>query len=200
MQRTKNLAIAGGLLAAYWIIGSVTATPVATAQGNKPVTEVAVVNEPTVRVSNLAETPLHVRNLDERGRQPFQWVGRLQSASGCGQNFCDPILPAVPDGKRLVITHFSASLLLDQNTNPAPLRTSLQDGPGQPLFDLPQHAGACYADTLSGNNIRCHFSAQVNLYAEPGTQLRIFNYVRGSLASGPNQLFVVTGYLVDINS
>ena len=55
-----------------------------------------------------AQRPLPTKNVDEKGRIPYQ-IEQLLITSTCSSNgilyFCDHSLPAVPAGKRLVIEH-----------------------------------------------------------------------------------------------
>jgi len=57
--------------------------------------------------------PLHaqaraalIQNVDEHGRIPYQATGTSNTCNGLLQ--CDVFFPAVPNNKRLVITHFDA--------------------------------------------------------------------------------------------
>ena len=58
-------------------------------------------------------TTVPVRNIDEKGRNPYQQSG----VTGCGASgLCDLAFAQVPAGKRLVIEHVSANV----NPNPGP--------------------------------------------------------------------------------
>ena len=138
---------------------------------------------PDAHVS-IAGQPITVKNLDEKGRNPYQQSG----ATGCnGSGLCDFAFPAVPAGKRLVIEHVSA------NVNPNPgvgvNGTFLEGAGGFTVFSLPGTSMATPELIAVNQTVLAYFDAgQTPFYR-----------VAWSTSSNPGAFQVtISGYLVDL--
>jgi hypothetical protein len=142
--------------------------------------------------------PAVVKNVDEPGRIPYQqYVSGSLGGLNCGTNFCNFDLPAVPAGKRLVITKFAGNMALAGSATVARLTLSIFSG--GPLLEVPNNSSAYHVDGLTaGGPNRYAFGMDTLLFAEAGQAVAISFYTTGSLATGVAQGFIVTGYLVDL--
>jgi hypothetical protein len=79
-----------------------------------------------------------VKNIDERGRVPFQATGACSAPSFPGS--CDVIFSAVPSGKRLVIEHVNVDIDSKQSAS-ARLWFSFRTLPAEPRLCYPLFCG-----------------------------------------------------------
>ncbi|HET9269366.1 MAG TPA: hypothetical protein VFO31_14430 [Vicinamibacterales bacterium] len=118
-----------------------------------------------------------VKNVDEKGRIPFQATSLCVSAFPAPN--CFVTFPAVPAGKRLVIEYVSAEFNLSPNFQPAAALTNVSGGINHPLPTFFRF-GANYG-----------VSSRLLLYAEAGQQPVLNAF--GTSGSGN-----IAGYLVDL--
>ena len=145
--------------------------------------------------------PAVVKNIDEPGRIPYQQhVAAAKASANCGGNFCDFLLPTVPAGKRLVITNFSGHLAFEGTAVAGRIVLYLDSlTAGSPEFEVPHNPGAYHKDPISiGNPNRMAFNEKVQLFVEAGQRPLIDLHTDGRLVDDWKQVFIVTGYLVDL--
>jgi hypothetical protein len=124
-----------------------------------------------------------VKNVDERGRSPYQQGIFLQCTAGGG--FCDFNFPPVPAGKRLVVEHISANIFAPSGINAAFLVVS-----GGAYFSLPAHSFSL-SSLYSVNEV-------VLGYYEAG-QSPLFRLAPSVSDGSANAGATLTGYLVDLS-
>jgi hypothetical protein len=127
---------------------------------------------------------LLVKNIDEKGRIPYQQSG-ARDCTGAG--LCDFGFPTVPVGKRLVIEHVSANV----NANPGAgvNATFLEGAGGFTVFSLPGTSMAT-PELIAVNQ-------PVLAYFESG-QTPFFRVAYSSSSNTGAYSVVVSGYLVDL--
>jgi hypothetical protein len=123
-----------------------------------------------------------IKNIDEKGRNPYIQSGFLSCAAGTG--LCDLFFPAVPSGKRLVIEQVSANI----NTSATPNATFLVVSGGT-YFTLAPSGSA--ASTFFAVN------ARVLAFYESG-QTPVYRVAMPSSSPGVAIGATVAGYLVDL--
>jgi hypothetical protein len=138
-----------------------------------------------------AQKPALIKNVDERGRVPYQeHVNFAQDASRCSMFRCAVSFPPVPAGFRLVITHASAFYRLATGGT-FPYTTLGADGIEGWALMLP-------TPVLSGSNFYIT-SSPVTYYVEPGSSPTLFMYGQYVTNNGSaNAEATVIGYLVAI--
>jgi hypothetical protein len=154
--------------------------PLPTTAAQNGVWNVGVTGTPSVSVSNHVA----VRNIDEKGRNPYM-QGAFQTCSQ-GNAFCDMTFPAVPAGKRLVIERVSANIGLNPGSG---INGTFLIAPGV-FFSLPGRAMS--TPTLVGVN------EQVLTYFEAG-QVPLYRVVLSSSTDSGVVSSVISGYLVDLS-
>jgi hypothetical protein len=123
-----------------------------------------------------------VKNLDERGRNPYMQTTFLSCTAANG--LCDLFFPAVPAGKRLVVEHVSANVYAASGINATFLLT-----PGNAQFALAARANSSPTLLAVNEPVLAYFDAgQSPLY-------RVALNVAGSQSSISA---VISGYLVDL--
>jgi len=123
-----------------------------------------------------------VKNVDEKGRNPYQQSG----ATGCGSGLCDFTFPAVPAGKRLVVEHVSANIFVNTGGVNA---TFLEGAGGFTVYSLPGRAMA--TPQLIGVN------EQVLAYFEAG-QTPFYRVAFSTPDASDSYSVAMSGYLVDL--
>jgi hypothetical protein len=152
-----------------------------------------------IRVANAQVKPAAVKNVDEPGRIPYmKYVAAARGSANCGTNFCDFVLPAIPVGKRLVITGFAGNMAFAGTATAS--RVTLQvDATNGPIFELPLDPALYHVDNIAiGSPNRAAFNEKILLFAEAGQTPWISMYTTGSLVNSWPQGFIVSGYLVDL--
>ena len=153
---------------------------------------VTVANSPTVQAAQSGVWS--VRNLDERGRTPYQ-AYESSTFSSCGTFHCTLVFPAVPAGKRLVIEHASGGV----NIAPGTVITGviLSTAFGERLVSIPTVFQGT-ATTSLGTQDWHQFGATVVAYAEPGVAPEIVVSVAPAQSGSTFASANISGYLVDI--
>jgi hypothetical protein len=130
-----------------------------------------------------------VANVDDPGRIPYQAIAFCQ-AGPANFNTCDALLPAVPAGKRLVITHVSGVLATNVPGGTL-LEPLLGNGGGDPVAYLP----TTFQGAADGLN-EFVFNQPVVAYYEPGQSPHASVDLR---APGTDTYahFTLTGYMID---
>lgn len=136
---------------------------------------------PNVLVVNTPAEPVPVRDVDKPARQPFQ-----KRVSEADFEF------TVPEGKRLVIEYFSATLnsSLNCEANIVLIRTAVTvSGEEEIVFHR--------FEPVRTSSLSDHLSQPTRIYADPNTPVRFL------LDSNPNNCGAnfsggVSGYLVDV--
>lgn len=123
-----------------------------------------------------------VKNVDEKGRAPYQQSGFVQCTNG--NSFCDLFLPAVPANKRLVVEHVSANIFAPVGLN----GTFLIVG-GNTSSALPGRSTS--APTLLAVN------ETVLMYFEAGAS-PLYRVVPSVADGSASFSATITGYLVDL--
>ena len=135
----------------------------------------------TVTVANTAGAPVLVRDVDDL-REPFQAYSGLVLFEPI-PNIHSADLGVVPDGKRLVIEHFSARIFNGSNGGP-PFYSKLMAGSG--------------VDILVPNQISpgqpYMFNTETRMYASAGQSVRFETNINGQ---GYMEVFI-SGYLVPL--
>jgi hypothetical protein len=212
MQTLRNKLTAVAAIASLAVIGSIINSRDLSAQpngnGSAPVTIVGPLPVPVsgaMTVSgaiaasqsgawnvgiagNSAANPLNVKNVDERGRNPYQ--ARLTCSTVAGNaGRCTALGNAVPPNKRLVIEHVSAALVTD--TGKGIEETEIGNESFQQfLFSRLENFN------IPGARDTYYVNEQVLLYLESGQQL----YFRAKTAtfSAISVTANITGYLVNV--
>jgi hypothetical protein len=212
MQTLRNKLTAVAAIASLTVIGSIMNSRDLSAQpngnGSAPVTIVGPLPVPVsgaMTVSgaiaasqsgawnvgiagNSAANPLNVKNVDERGRNPYQ--ERLTCFTGPGNaGRCTAVGSAVPPNKRLVIEHVSAALVTD--TGKGIEETEIGNSSlEQFLFSRLENFN------IPGARDTYYVNEQVLLYVESGQQ----PYFRAKTAtfSSISVTASISGYLVNL--
>jgi hypothetical protein len=136
--------------------------------------------------------PALVQNIDEPGRNPYQQgMNFLASGTTCGSLSCIATFPAVPPGKRLVLTYVSALYGLSANAISAFIQVGKTGDTDRILFlpavtANPAGSGASY--TAAG---------PVTFYYEPGDTPTVT--VDGQNINFGSTVYVtLVGYLVSL--
>lgn len=163
---TRQLAL-GAVFAAGLALSSASA-----GAGSAPVT-----------VINPSTDPVKTRNVDEPGRNPYQFFKNLQP---CVNTTCQVTTPAVPEGKRLVVQHVSAFGALTSPGNTVEVVVSSK------VAVLSTFAPPVFGTTNQG----FAFDQPVLGYVDAGDTVTFFISTNGSFNQAASD-FVITGYLVD---
>jgi hypothetical protein len=135
----------------------------------------------TVTVANTAGAPVLVRNVDD-AREPFQAYSGLVLFEPI-PNVHSTNLAVVPDGKRLVIEHFSARIFNGSNGGP-PFYSKLMAGGGVDIL-VPNQIGP-------GQPYM--FNTETRMYASAGQSVSFETNINGQ---GYMEAFI-SGYLVPL--
>jgi len=156
--------------------------PLPTTAAQNGVWNVGITGTPKVTVGNTVT----VRNIDEKGRTPYQQSG----ARPCnGMGLCDLFFPAVPSGKRLVIENVSANIDAGIGAGAGINGTFLAGGPGFNAWTLPGRSMA--EPELVAVNER------VLAFYESG-ETPMYRVAYHALANNGSLQVVLSGYLVDL--
>lgn len=160
----------------------------------------------TAAAAEAQVRPAAVKNVDEPGRVPYQHVFSAVPGAdtGCGLNFCTKDFPAVPAGKRLVVTDFYGTVSLKPAATVHSLRLRALDrtDPTHPalraVFEVPNDPDAYYDVALTTGLRRYSFGAKVTMYVE-ATHVPALDFWTGGLLNTewPTEITLV-GYLVDV--
>ncbi len=147
--------------------------------------------------------PAVVKNVDEPGRVPYvQFFSAIPGlATGCGVNFCDFYPPAIPAGKRLVVTDVYGTISLEPGATVHSLNVKVTDGTYavlKNLFEVPLNPAAYYDVALAYNLRRYAFSAKPTMFVEPGDKIAFHFWTGGSLNTEYPTTLTIVGYLVDL--
>jgi len=145
--------------------------------------------------------PAAVKNVDEPGRVPFQAYLTGLKGNGCGTNFCTLNLPAIPTGKRLVITNFAGNAALQSGSTVGDITLIVFNSVSNSTvfsFEVPVNSSYYHTDVIAGSITRFAFNEKTLLFVDAGQTGTIFYYTSGSLADSFTQGFIITGYLVDL--
>ena len=150
--------------------------------------------------------PALIKDVDEPGRIPFQYIASAKAGdAGCGTNFCSFVLPAIPAGKRLVVTDFYGTVSLQPGGSVHSLRltawdrTDPDDSVLMGMFEVPRNPDAYYDVALTFQLRRYSFQSKLVMYVDAGLVPSIDFWTGGAdlHASWPSQIMVV-GYLVNL--
>lgn len=145
-----------------------------------------------------------VKNVDEPGRAPFQFhqSAYVGVSSPCGLNFCDFRLPAVPAGKRLVITNIALRVGLPATgvTVGAPYIYTWDSASSSVIARLHlQYVEPYPVDNLDSNARVAAFNQTVLYFVEAGQHPTILIHsANGNLNASAIHECQVTGYFVDL--
>jgi hypothetical protein len=142
---------------------------------------VGLTGTPTVNVGNHVA----VRNIDEKGRNPYMQGGFVNCPPANG--LCDTLFPPVPAGKRLVVEHVSANIGLNPGSG---INGAFLLAGGNAVFSLPGRSMA--TPQIVGVN------EQVLAYYEAG-QTPVFRLAWAGGGNGGEASSVLSGYLVDLS-
>jgi hypothetical protein len=152
---------------------------------------VTIANTPTVSLGNAAAQPLFFRNVEDRGRVPYQSINLVSPGASCSGQQCSFSSAQVPPGHRLVVEHISGAFAITIGTTPKFITVSVEHQSGAELL------GFTLAPPFSGG--LTWFERPVLFYVDEG-QFFTFNAgvdFASSFDSGANQTFAATGYLLD---
>lgn len=199
MTTPRTLSIGLAVVAATAIVGILSTSAPADAQNPKPGSapvnivasvplnvsgSVALVPGGAVEVSNAPDNPVPVYDVTKVAKEPFQHSTVTTAFSSSSSN---ADIVTVPDGKRLVIEHFSAWI---NATGPDGLSSITIGFPSGGAFDQP----LCLPIGKTANGLNHFFqcSSTTKFYAEAGQTLRFFVSVANS-DGGFHRAFV-SGY------
>jgi hypothetical protein len=151
--------------------------------------------------------PAIVKNVDEPGRIPYQqFFSATPGTTGCGLNFCSYSFPAVPAGKRLVITDFYGIVSLLPTGKVHSLRLNIwdQSDPAhwvlRNTFEVPPNPFAYYSVALTSQLDRYPFQSKPVMFVDAGLIPSIdFWTGTANLNSGWPTVITVVGYLIDLS-
>lgn len=204
----KSLTALVGLLAFVTIV--VALMPfVSRGQGNSqnapPAFDVKVINSPsqpvpvtgTVSVSNLGDSPLPVRDVDNPASQPLQ-----ANIIEVPPQIPNPVLFTVPAGKRLVIEYVSADIQAASSqcvTAPRYVLRTTTGGVALNHFFNSEFTGTLGAAANEATKAY-GLSQQTRIYADPNTQVTLDIRTDAFPSCGfmVNDGIHVSGYLVDV--
>jgi hypothetical protein len=187
-----------GVVLVCLILAATVIAPPVLAQAGKPVTEVAVVNQPRVEVNSSPAAPLYVREVESsKEAELFYALRKGAHSQGCGTNFCRFVLDQVPAGKRLIITNFHGVLAFQAGSEP--LAVALENSYGT-VFEVPRDNLTCFTDKMIGGwPDRCPFNQSLKVVFEAGdTPVIDFNTTPAGALSHTRSLLVVAGYYQDV--
>ena len=126
-----------------------------------------------------------VKNVDEKGRVPYTYRASCNFVSAF---FCTVNSPAVPNDRRLVITHVSAAIRTGSPAGGVQTYV-LSDGFTQSAFFAPVF--------VTDDGFTRHYAVNepVQVYIEAGGTIRV---AFSGLTTNGSTSVVVTGYLVDL--
>ena len=127
-----------------------------------------------------------VANVDDPGRIPYEAIADCQAPSGS----CNVFLPAVPAGKRLVITHVSSSVITNVPGGTLVFPQLRRNG------DV---SGAFLPTTFQGSSLGLNyfiFNQPALAYYDPG-QSPIALLSLDASGSTTFAHFILTGYMID---
>lgn len=129
---------------------------------------------------------MSVKNVDERGRNPYQARVHCETDSG---NTCFAETAAIPDGKRLVLEHVNASVQLFSDSGIQSVDVFLKSS---------GHAAALPPQLVSSNGLLRNYvvNETVLIYVEAGDAL-IFQASSWDIRVNTTAYFA--GYLVDLD-
>ena len=153
--------------------------------------------------SASAAVAANVKNVDERGRIPYQQLASCDWVNYYGGPTCSVTLPAVPANKRLVMTNVNGEFIVYYYAGP-------QDGkpgiwvsvPGtMNQVRIPIDFGQAVENPYSPTALDFPVNAQVLLFVEAGQSLKVSFQVFGpnAASNSVNPLVLITGYLVDLS-
>ncbi len=148
--------------------------------------------------------PAAVKNVDEPGRVPYsQFFSALPGLStGCGLNFCDFYPPAIPAGKRLVITDVFGTVSLQPGGTVHSLNLKVTDATYsvvKNLFEVPHNPAAYYDVALAWDLRRYAFHSKVTMFVEAGDRAAMHFWTGGgNLNTDYPTTLTIVGYLVDL--
>jgi hypothetical protein len=132
-----------------------------------------------------------IKNVDEPGRLPY-----VHQVDVFPCNFqCQADFPAVPAGKRLVVEHVSALIVMNPGTPPIPFLWLDENTASSSNFIRAVVQGNFSVSVRSDNLNFLTLNRDVRTYYESGTtpRLNVFDMP----PNGLSQSFVLTGYLID---
>jgi hypothetical protein len=182
MHTLRNRLITIGFVGVLAVIGSLMSPRYAAADSTK---DVIISNVPLPVSGKVA-----VKNIDERGRIPYQQTGQCNTSGTCDITFA-----MVPANKRLVIEEVTATVAIPNSSVLEGVR--LNDGtvnsPGYLPADLHLVPQLVWS---SGGFLSYALTHRVEWYAEAGRTPRFqVSRLNGGVV---NAEVTVTGYLVDL--
>jgi hypothetical protein len=134
-----------------------------------------------------------VKNVDEPGRSPYQAV--QTSFNNCGV-YGWAYFPAVPAGKRLVVTHASGQFQL---TTSSIVRARLLSVPSTATSSCAVISGVPFAllPPIDFSSLIASFAGPTQFYVEEGAIPAIFVQSPFDLSAGKVADFSIQGYLID---
>jgi len=143
----------------------------------------------TGRVSILGAVTVPVKNIDERGRNPYMVQVLCNSVSS---NSCSADTPKVPVGKRLVVEHVNSSAQLRDPARVEGWEVFVYSNSGNVVAELPPHL-------VVDDGVQTNFAANesVLLFVEAGQSMTAQIVASGIGVTGMGMLF--SGYLVDLS-
>jgi hypothetical protein len=194
-KRKASVLAAAGL--AVLIAGTILGTPeealappaVPVIVTNTPANPVPTVAQGTTAVQITNTSPLAVRDVDNPARQPFQGDA---TASFSGQNEANFFIP-VPAGKRLVIEHVTASILVLPGRKAGFIVRTTAGASGNAVFHtMSPIPHGTFANV--GYDVFI-VSQPVRFYADGATQFLLHAYADGPGIGSATVSF--SGYLID---
>ena len=137
----------------------------------------------------LGSTP--VNEVDATGKHPYQHrMGFNPGPANCPNNFyCVVTFPAVPGGKRLVVTNVSAQYSLTAGGSQASVSIGVDGDLFGDLLDL-------IATPIGGN--RFLTSSSITYFVEPGRSPSVFLSGTNVTPLNNSAFVTITGYLVSV--
>jgi hypothetical protein len=133
-----------------------------------------------------------VQNVDEPGRNPYhQTVTVIQNVFHCPNGgFCEAFFPAVPTGKRLVVTYASATYFLSAGG----VEQNVFIGADGDLFDDVQYLPA--PTNIGGNKVVT--GAPITYYVDVGHLPSLFLAGNVDTSNRFGAVATIAGYLVSV--
>ena len=187
MQTFRNKLIALLAVGILAVIGSLMNSRGAAAQGPPDGLAVRIVNPLPVPVTGntTVSGTVRVKNIDEPGRNPYQFVGGCTGSTGCFVVF-----PAVPAGKRLVLQHVSAGIGIPTNVPYQIVAVRIPSGP---------HPVPTLVGTEAGVVNDYQFDQQIVAFFEAGQSPNLQVAVERTGSGAVGVTAFISGYLVDLS-
>ncbi len=178
------------MLPLLFVVASILVAPYS-AESAKP-SDVIIVNDPA--------DPVHTRDVDNPARRPVQAeraavAGELHG----GDNF---VLFIVPEGKRLVVEHFSSEVGIASSASVNRYVLGIASDPSEPgmssfsHFVAPSYHSPC---GTCGEGVELFVASQpIRMYVDAGKALVVNITFSGGVGGSAFGFFAISGYLINV--